>query len=71
MTSSLGTRIQKIEIQSSARDRLHVILVPAYPADASEVEKKTCIDAAIRDYEQSHGRLRENDVAAIVIDSFD
>ncbi len=68
--ASLQNRVQKIEIMSNSKNRLHVIVVPAYPADASEVEKKACVDAAIRDYELSRGKIGENDVIVTVIDRF-
>ena len=70
MASALENRLHKIEIMSNSKNRLHVVVVPTYPADASETEKKTVVDAAIRDYEQSRGKIGENDVTVIVIDRF-
>ncbi len=70
MASALESRLHKIEIMSNSKNRLHVVVVPTYPADASETEKKTVVDAAIRDYEQSRGKIGENDVTVIVIDRF-
>ncbi|MGC8490193.1 MAG: hypothetical protein ACP5SH_00500 [Syntrophobacteraceae bacterium] len=68
--ASLQSRVQKIEIMSNSKNRLHVVTVQGYPADASEAEKKTVVDAALRHYEQSHGRIGENDVVVTVIDRF-
>ncbi len=70
MSSSLENRLHKIEIMSNSKNRLHVVVVRDYPADGAEVDKKTVVDAAIHDYEQSHGKIGENDVIVTVIDRF-